>query len=192
MNKLKVSEVARLLGISPTAVYKKLRTGSELVRNQVHRDNGVTYITEAGYDLLKKAGSQPGSKPLNQTTSADSEPVYNLVQSLEKRILEQQNLITSFQKTIDNLVNIHAEERSRSDVITMKLANDISNLQKTIEYKKSESLLPESLEILKSKPTKNIIAWRPEKTRDPLDGMSVFEKILVRFFRPEKLRRFDF
>lgn len=62
------------------------------------------------------------------------------------------------------------------------MAATIDNLQKQI----TNLLMPPV------KAVGQIKTWRPEQPKDPLEGMSVFQKILVRFFRPEQMRQFDF
>lgn len=186
MEKLRVSQVAKELGITPTAVYKKIKTGSEFIQNQVVKENGMTLITHAGVDALK----QTMAKPLQEKESSGSEAVKVLVERLEKQVVEQKELIVKFQQTIDLLLNQHsderrrgAEERARADTIIMKLSQDMGHLQKALEEKR-EVRIPET-------PPKVILPWEPEEKPDPLKDKNFIERLFIQTFSPSKLRKYD-
>ncbi|MBF0548175.1 MAG: hypothetical protein HQM08_27310 [Candidatus Riflebacteria bacterium] len=195
MERLKVSQVASLLGITATAVYRKFKTSSELIQNQVHKIDGVTYITREGFELLKNNETE---KAHNQEVSTSCEPVQNLVQTLEKRVIEQQNLIANFQKTIDdliskhtntidNLISTHAEERARHDAILMRLTQNISSLQKALEYRqseqKAESPAPDRAECHQPEREKF-----PQRENTPGDSLTWLQRAWLAFWSPEELR----
>jgi len=130
MEKLKVSQVAVELGITPTAVYRKFKTCSEQVQNEIIKEKGITYLSRQGLDILK-ASLQ---RPIPESVSHGSEPVQNL----EKQVASQQEIIAGLQKTIDRLIAQQGEERSRSDTIIMKLSNDVQAMQKALEFNQAE------------------------------------------------------
>lgn len=134
MEKLKVSQVAVELGITATAVYRKFKTSSEEVRNEITKENGITYLSKRGLDLLK--ASFPKTVP--ETLSHGSEPVQNHVQNLEKQVASQQGIISGLQATIDRLITQQGDERTRTDTIIMKLSNDIQAMQKALEFNQVE------------------------------------------------------
>ncbi|EKE13304.1 MAG: hypothetical protein ACD_13C00042G0003 [uncultured bacterium] len=130
MERLKVSQVAKKLGVTTQAVYKRLATVGEQIATHVTKEKGVTYLTTEGVEILREIF---GTKPQEGISG-----VGNLVATLEGQLKEQKEIITNQQKTIEALIFQQEEARKRSDTILMKLTNDISSLQKTIEYKHSE------------------------------------------------------
>lgn len=128
MEHLKVSQVAKILGITPTAVYKKFKTSSELVQNHVHKEKGVTFIDTEGVEILK-AAMQKGAPEVEDPCR--NEPVQNLVETLQKELDRKQTVIES-------LIAQQETQRQRTDTILMKLTSDISTLQKALEYRMPE------------------------------------------------------
>ena len=179
MERFKVAQVARELNITPAAVYKKLKTCCEQVENQTFKEKGITYITRAGLEALR-ASLQ---KPVPESVSTRNEPVDNQVESMEKRLTEQNAIIQGLQKTLDTLIAQHGQERERSDTIIMKLSNDIGKLQKALEFRESPNIPAD--------PPKRVEAWKPETPKDPLEGLGVFQRAWVKLFRPVCARRFD-
>lgn len=166
MERLKVSLVAKKLGISPTAVYKKFRTSSELVQNHITKEKGVTYIDREGFELVKNSMR----KAIPEPVSTGSE----LVQTLQKELDRKQTIIES-------LIGQQEEQRKRTDTILMKLTTDISNLQKALEYKVIEenpktSEKAKPLQTKVSEPAAPIRANLPPVQRE----ITLFES--VRFF----------
>ena len=53
MNKEKVSSVAKQLGITTQAVYKKLAKIGNQIDKHLIKENGVTYLTDEGVELLR-------------------------------------------------------------------------------------------------------------------------------------------
>ena len=130
MEKMKVSQVAKILGISPTAVYKKFKTSSELFQNHITKEKGVTYIDAEGFELVKNSMQKPMSEPVS--------PGSELVETLQKELDRKQGIIES-------LIAQNEAQRQRTDTILMKLTNDISSLQKALEFKKTE--IPASIPV---------------------------------------------
>lgn len=192
MECLKVSQVATLLGITPTAVYKKFKTSSELIQNHIRKENGITYLTKDGFEILK--GTMQNHQ--HDAILTKFEPVHNLVQSLEKRISEQQTIITNFHKTIDSIMLQHAEERARADTIIMKMAHDLDATRKStlaieakvdaLVKKPEQELVAEILQ----KTTAEIKPWEPPaKVKDPLKNKPWYQKLWVELVEPWKMRQ---
>lgn len=41
------------------------------------------------------------------------------------------------------------------------------------------------------KTAKSVVPWKPEPTKDPLEGMTWLQQVYVKVFEPQKLRRYD-
>jgi len=121
VNKEKVSSVAKQLGITTQAVYKKLAKVGNQIDDHLIKENGVTYLTDEGVELLR---STLQAKPQEQVS-----PVGNLVATLQKSAEEKQTIIDKQQSLIEQLICNQTEERQRSDTIIMKLSNDLGNMR---------------------------------------------------------------
>lgn len=130
MEKLKVSQVAKLLGVSTQAVYKRLVMVGNTLATHCNKEKGITYLSPEGFSILKESfGNKPGM---------EVSPVGNSVATLENQVKEQKEIIGNQQRTIESLIFQQEESRKRTDTILMKLTTDISTLQKAIEYRKPE------------------------------------------------------
>jgi len=109
VNKEKVSSVAKQLGITTQAVYKKLAKVGNQIDDHLIKENGVTYLTDEGVELLR---STLQAKPQEQVS-----PVGNLVATLQKSAEEKQTIIDKQQSLIEQLICNQTEERQRSDTI---------------------------------------------------------------------------
>jgi hypothetical protein len=175
VNKEKVSSVAKQLGISTQAVYKKLAKVGNQIDNHLIKENGVTYLTDEGIELLRAT--------LQAKPQEDVSPVGNLVATLQKSAEEKQTIIDKQQSLIEQLVCNQTEERQRSDTIIMKLSNDLGNMRVLLEETKKTK-------VLLSEPLKPIKPWEPPvKIKNPLDNKSWLQKVWVKFFEPWKMRQ---
>jgi len=188
MENERIASVAKKLGVSTQAVYKKLAKLGDQVATELVKENGVTFLTVAGVELVVNAF---GNKHL-----ADVSPVGNLVETLQKGINEKQAMIINQQEMIRQLLEKQAEERQRTDTIIMKLAHDLEDTRRSalaIESK-INALLPKpdsiDLEAL-SRPVPTVKPWTPTaKVSDPLEGAGLLTRAWVYLLEPEKLRRY--
>ncbi|MBF0548438.1 MAG: hypothetical protein HQM08_28645 [Candidatus Riflebacteria bacterium] len=193
-----ISEVAKIVNQSRQSVYKKLNhlTEEEKIKlggNLVHE--GKLCISSEGINLLFGVSTSDNQVDKKGDCLVDNEVVKMLRKHLTDKEKEVDRLDDILGKVLNQLEEerkLRGEERQRTDTILIKLSNDVSTLQKALEYKKSEFPTLNHQEMVKSKPVKTINLWKPEQPKNPLEGMSIFQRILVRFFRPEKLRQFDF
>lgn len=175
MERLKINQVAQELGVTPAGVYKRLKTEPQLVENHIIKEKNATYLTREGVEILR--ASMQKAQPASVSTS------YQPVES--QAVKHLQEVIANQQRTIDNLISRQAEDRQRSDTLLMKFSNDISNMQKAIEYKRVEA------DSKLMEPVKPVKCWKPERPADPLEGLGFLEKIWVKIVEPQKMRRFD-
>ena len=164
MERLKITQVAQELGITPAGVYKKLKTEHQLVEHHVIKEKRGTFVTREGLDLLKATMQKP--MPVNESTSI--QPV------------DLQEIIANQQRTIDTLLFQQEEGRKRTDTILMKLTNDISSLQKALEYKATVEVSP-----LPDSPPP-IRPWKPEPKKQA--SFTWLEEIWFSLWKPERLR----
>lgn len=189
MERLKVSQVAKILGITPTAVYKKFKTCSELIQNHIHKEKGVTFIDQEGFEILRATMQKA---PFGNEEPCKIEPVHNLVETLQKELDRKQEIIES-------LIAQNEEQRKRTDTILMKLTSDISSLQKSLEYKKydvnMQNLEKKSVISSESQTIRadrcGVIHLKSENLKDSLDSLPWFERFYIKTFHPERLRRFN-
>ena len=175
MERLKISQVAQELGVTPAGVYKRLKTEPQLVENFIIKEKNATYLTREGVEVLR--ASMQKAQPVGVSTS------YQPVES--QTVKHLQEVIANQQRTIDNLITRQSEDRQRSDTLLMKLSSDISNMQKALEYKRVE------VDSKLMEPVKPVKHWQPDRPADPLEGLGFLEKIWVKFLEPQKMRRYD-
>jgi len=164
MKKLKVSQVAKIVGASVATVYRRINS-CESLQSHLIKVKSTTFLDEEGVEILKRSFQK------EEPDKADVETEYL------KKIIEQQ------QTTLNELLARHAEERQRSDTIIMKLSNDLGNVRTLLEdAKKPVALL--------SVPPKPVKVWEPEAVRDPLEGLNWYQRIWVEVFEPWKMRKY--
>jgi len=164
MKKLKVSQVAKMVGASVATVYRKINS-CETVKNHLTKEKGCLYLDEEGFEVLKKSFQK------EEPPAGNSETEYL------KKLLEQQ------QSTIQELISRQADERVRADTIIMKLSNDLGSVRNLLEEAKKP--IP-----LLSEPPKPVPVWEPERPKNPLDGLAWYQKAWVKVFEPWRMRRY--
>jgi len=186
MENQKVASIAKKLGVSTQAVYKKLAKLGDLVATELVKENGATWLTPKGVEILEESF---GNKHQSEVST-----VGNLVATLQKGIDEKQAMIINQQDMIRQLLEKQAEERHRTDSIIMKLAHDLEDTRRSalaIEMKVN-SLLPKPAEPISevlSRPAPTVKPWSPPKAADPTEGMGFLQRVWVEFVQPERLRR---
>ena len=164
MQKLKVSQVAAMVGASVATVYRRINS-CETVKSHLIKEKGCLFLDEEGIEILKKSFQ----KEEQQTPPGETEYF--------KTIIAQQ------QGMIQDLLARQAEERQRSDTIIMKISNDLGSMRTLLEETRKPLLLL-------NEPVKAISPWRPEKPKDPLAEMNWLQRVWVKIFEPWKMRRY--
>ena len=186
MENQKIASVAKRLGVTTQAVYKKLAKLGDQVATELIKENGATWLTPKGVEILEGT--------FENKHQADVPGVGNLVATLQKGIEEKQSMILTQQEMIRQLLEKQAEERQRSDSIIMKLAHDLEDTRRSalaIEMKvntlieKPADPVPEIL----TKPATPIRPWSPPPAKDPGEGMGFLKRFWVQIIHPERLRR---
>ena len=159
MENQKVSSIAKKLGVTTQAIYKKLAKVGKQIATELVKENGATWLTPKGVEILEDSF---GNK--HQDDVSEVATVGNLVATLQKNIEEKQSMIMNQQDMIRQLLEKQAGERQRTDSIIMKLAHDLEDTRRSalaIEMK-VDTLLPKrvepNLEIL-NRPTPPAKAW---------------------------------
>ena len=137
MTMQKVSDVARRLKVSCQSVYKKLSKGDTRLTPHIHKKGSATFLDEEGFVILSEMFGKTEDKTVSpgdtQVTTGDT-----LVETMRNQLKEKQQTIEAQQRTIESLIFQSEEARKRTDTILMKLTNDISSMQKALEYRQPE------------------------------------------------------
>ena len=159
MENQKIASIAKKLGVTTQAIYKKLAKIGNQVATELVKENGATWLTPKGVEILEESFV---SKHLTDVPEVAT--VGNLVATLQKNIEEKQSMIINQQDMIRQLLEKQTQERQRTDSIIMKLAHDLEDTRRSalaIEMK-VDTLLPKrvepNLEIL-NRPTPPAKAW---------------------------------
>ena len=189
MNYKKISVVAKELGVTTQAVYKKLAKLGNEIASELIKDKGVTKVSPTGMRILEESLGKVSEKV--ETKDAT---VGNLVATLQKTIDEKQDIILNQQTMIQQLLEKQGEERQRTDSIIMKLAHDLEGTRKAaLAIEAKVNSLAEKKEtkiesVLQEKP-QPVRPWTPKIIEDPLAGMTWLEKLWSQIAHPEGCRR---
>jgi len=169
MEKLKIALVAKKLGVSLNSVYRKVKLCETELNGHVTKENGLTYVSPEGVEILTGLFQKlnPSESPIN----TEKETISHL-----------REMITGFQKTLDTVLKERSEERARADAIIMRLTHQNNDLHKALEYRTT----------VLSEPPRPVTPWQPAPVINPLQGKPWYQRLWVKYFEPEKLRRFDF
>lgn len=170
MEQVKISQVAKILGVSLNSVYRKVKQNETKLNDELIKTNGVTYVTKEGIEILR--GLFAKLNPSESTTNKEDSSI-----SCLKEIIANQ------QKTLDSLIARQSEERARADAIIMKLTQDVGKVQKLLEERKPEPVVEKTFAEVKPK-----VNLREKKVNNPLTGKTWYQKLWIEFFEPWKLR----
>lgn len=170
MEQVKISQVAKILGVSLNSVYRKVKQNETKLNDELIKTNGVTYVTKEGIEILRGLFAK-----LNPSESATNKEDSSI--SCLKEIIANQ------QKTLDSLIARQSEERARADAIIMKLTQDVGKVQKLLEERKPEPVIEKTFAEVKPK-----VNPREKKVNNPLAGKTWYQKLWIEIFEPWKLR----
>lgn len=170
MEQVKISQVAKILGVSLNSVYRKVKQNETKLNDELIKTNGVTYVTKEGIEILRGLFAK-----LNPSESATNKEDSSI--SCLKEIIANQ------QKTLDSLIARQSEERARADAIIMKLTQDVGKVQKLLEERKPEPVVEKIFAEVKPK-----VNLREKKVNNPLTGKTWYQKLWIEIFEPWKLR----
>ena len=170
MEQVKISQVAKILGVSLNSVYRKVKQNETKLNDELIKTNGVTYVTKEGIEILR--GLFAKLNPSESTTNKEDSSI---------RCLKE--IIANQQKTLDSLIARQSEERARADAIIMKLTQDVGKVQKLLEERKPEAVIEKTFAEVKPK-----VNLREKKVNNPLTGKTWYQKLWIEFFEPWKLR----
>ena len=211
---LKVAQIAKELGISKAAVYKKVESFKEQLKPHLRQNNGITEFSEEGVQLLREslrrkegtlwdgnepeANEQPTSQPTFNQPSTEgpklNDTFNRLVDGLKGEIESKNQMIDRLFQQLEEQRKVQADERARTDTIIMKLAHDLEDTRKTsraIEAK-INNLLEEKKPVVweeLTKPPCKVKPWQPKPYKDPMEGLGFFERLWIQFLDPQKLRQ---
>lgn len=185
LEKLRVAQVAKLIGVSNQAVYKRLSRVDAELSPHIIKEDGVTFIDSDGVAILTRIFANSKPEPTSEAKSTVVNHVDTLIDSvvgsLRNELDQKQRIIESQQATINNLIAEHAEAQRRNDTIVLKLTNDVGAVRKQLEYR-------EQLTERFSDPPKPPTVWTPPERKDPLEGKSWLARLYIYLLQPEQLR----
>jgi len=172
-----ISEAARIVGIDPD----KARYWLKLLEVETTKAGKSRCVAPDAVTLLASMNSlvTQGTSPSDAARIAKETPI-----ELKPIVAE---------KAENNAIQVQLEELKKAFLFMGEafktemqgLKAEIRNLaeeNKTLRVQ----LLPAPQD-----PPKQITPWQPETPKDPLEGMSWFQRTLVHVFEPQKLRRYD-
>ena len=176
VERFKVAQAAKKLGVSNQAVYKRLATVDERLRDHVFKENGITFLDSEAVSVLKEIFE---NSKLERVSTVDQQ-VETMIKILQRELEQKQEVIRSQQETLNQLISQNEENKRRSDTIIMRLSNQLGDFQKIFEFKSA---------VVNVTPRK-IQPWQPPATiQDVLKEKPWYEKVFIKIFQPEKMRQ---
>ncbi|MBF0548892.1 MAG: MerR family transcriptional regulator [Candidatus Riflebacteria bacterium] len=139
----------------------------------IEKLSSMTCLVEEGFspgEAAKRCKNTDVIVPVKITPEIkqlDMMPFFNRMEALEKAIMLLAEDNRDLKKDVSRLVEQNCKLQQETTSIRLQLTPPITQIRK-------------------------VQPWQPEQVKDPLAGMSLFQRILVRFFRPEQMRRFEF
>ncbi len=162
--KFRIGEVAALLNISPTTLYKRISRDLDMSKH-VQKEGGVLHFSEEAVAILRE--KIPKAKKDTVTALAIPEKDQRMTEALED---------------LRKAVLTMAEELKNSRQDSAAIRTEINHLRQENQNLRL-SLMPAPVKF------KPVIPWGPPVVHDPLEGMTWYQKAWVQWFEPWKMRR---
>jgi len=167
MERIRISTLAKSLGTSTTTVYKHMKRLDARLSAHITKEGGVTFITTEGAGILKAS--------IQATTVNPALPVAVPVPVPVPAAVDLAPVVNRLE-SMEKAFLIMAEE-------IRSLKQESAALRMRLE----PPPLPQDF----FKSIKSVEVWKPEMPADPLAGMSFIEKVWVKVFEPQRMRKFS-
>ena len=162
MERTRVSDLAKSLGISLTTAYKHLKQFRQELSAHIVKEKGIILLDREGVEMLTASIQATTVTPSGIRTPAiqptvDLSPMTNRMEAMERAIL----MLCSEMKGL--------KEENAS--LRFRLERPIENLP--------------------ADPPRQITPWSPEPKPDPLEGKPWYQRVWVSLVHPTRLRRWD-
>jgi len=171
-----ISEAARVVGLDPD----KARYWLKLLEVETTKAGKSRCVAPEAVTLLAAMNNlvSQGTSPSDAARIARETPIET------KPIVPEK---------AENTVQTQLDEMKKAFLFMGEtVKNEIQGLRSEIRNLTEENknlrvqLLPAPQE-----PAKAVVPWKPEPPKDPLEGMSWFQRAFVEVFEPQKMRRYD-
>jgi len=160
-----ISQVAKIVNLSRQAVYKrmkrlpleeKIKLGENLI------EDGQILLSDEGIKLVFNLSTSDNKVDTVVVKEVDTSVNQEVVEGIQNQLVAKEKEVVRLDDILGKVLNqleeerrLRGEERQRTDTILMKLTNDISTLQKCLEYKKPEPIQHTSVPETIIKPRKD-------------------------------------
>lgn len=160
--KFRVNEIANILGVSQTTVYKHFAKMKEALKPHHHKEKGILLFDEQALEIFR-----------GLISTADKE----IVPATPQPENGQGIRLEGIERSLMALVEAHRQESAaiRTEIAALRQENQTLRL----------ALLPPP------KPTREVIPWKPEDRLDPTEGMPWWKVAWLSLVSPEQLRRWE-
>lgn len=113
---LKISEVAKELGVSPQAVYKRVnKTFKQHLKPFVYKnDKGVTLVKPKGIEIIKESFKQPFNEPFsNNLNNGSSE----LIEILREQLAAKDKQINDLSRQLEIMQHLLKSEQEKGKLL---------------------------------------------------------------------------
>lgn len=170
IGKYRVNDVAGILQVSQTTIYKRFAGMKDRLKPHAHKEKGVLFFDDTALEIFRESIVTADQEAIQVSPSKD---VGNLIQD------EINELKTVLLTMVDTMRCMVEENRFfRGEVTNLK--NQITGLQVSL----LSQLPPPAQE------TTPCVPWSPKVQPDPTANMTWWYQLWLEITAPEKLRRF--
>lgn len=172
-------EVARLLGVT----VDQCRYWLTLLGIVISHQGRVRVIPEDVVETLGKVAElvKAGASPKDACMAVKGQPT-------DAQILPVTLPVTG--SPIGELVNFRGQLEEIKKVMLL-MAEQNQKTQEEVRALRQENHALRAYLMPPPEPVTPVIPWKPEPAKDPLEGMTWYQKTYVKLFEPQKLRRYD-
>lgn len=123
----RVIEVARMLGVSKVIIYKKVNKNKKQLKNHIHTRSNITYIDDAGVDIIKDTIEVASLGVYSGTSDADElkreylEDLNDHIELLSMQIQMKKRQIQKKDEIIESYKSMIKSNRGKLQYLESKL-----------------------------------------------------------------------
>lgn len=166
--KYRVNEIANLLGVSQTTIYKRFAEMKKTMKPHYCKERGILLFDEIALNKFRESISTADKDIISAKVETDlTSPIKDKITDLKKAVLAM------------------AEQMKA-------LRSEVSALQKCLEYKKSDTNMQnlEKKSVISSE-FQDVRADRRENVSPGVEKMAWWKLLWFEWFEPERLRKFE-
>ena len=160
--KHRVNDIANILKVSQTTVYKKVRKHKKSLKPHCEKISGILMFSDEGLEIIRENISTAAMDTVTIEKQENILPVVSGLDEVKRAVVE---LAVTFKQSMNNMQREMESIRRENQALHARLAP-----------------LPE--------PNRKFLPWKPEPPApDPLAKKSLLQRFWIELTKPEQMRR---